>query len=294
MSKKSRERKEKFEKLQNIRQYEGLVRHLSMKSLVNNGVLFADKLDFPDNRWIEASFDVQAVCDEVVSRMPEKSEHNIFSAFHYGSDPENEGYWIDGIRDSVKSPFSRIWLEFTTDTRLFGVYVTSKDYSNFMHVFCIPKGFKQYEYISFCGYMECYHDYETGFLQSLYSPDDRDIEALVVGTVVALRTLEFINYRNIVIVDAPAKPVEEALHQRYFKAPMTKFKVLAIKSVSKRYGSNSPQQQFDIIPLHGVRGHERRALNHPVPQFRGVLYIPPHARGDEKNGVVVKDYKVLP
>lgn len=110
----------------------------------------------------------------------------------------------------------------------------------------------------------------------------------------ALMALNLINARNIELVDAPPPdPDLDRKYQKHFGAPMTRYKVLRIKPTRKQYDSEGDESAAKRdLPLHLVRGHFRDSGDHPIPQFAGVRWIRAHVKGDEKHGVVVKDYKV--
>lgn len=120
--------------------------------------------------------------------------------------------------------------------------------------------------------------------------------------VVALFTMNFLACQNVALVDhAPATTDNRAYCER-FGVPLTIYKTLTLKS--EHIHCDGIEQPFPSYlrtrRLHLVRGHFARytenaprfGINHP--RNIGTFWIEPHARGKEENGMVVKDYQVKP
>lgn len=120
----------------------------------------------------------------------------------------------------------------------------------------------------------------------------------VIVVVHALVVLYFLNCRNIVLVESDYNHADRQMFERHVGVPLTKYRTIAVKPTGRRYDNDQPQQHFDVMPLHLVRGHfanytedaPRFGINHP--RNIGRFWKQPHVRGSEKNGIVVKDYKV--
>lgn len=82
-----------------------------------------------------------------------------------------------------------------------------------------------------------------------------------------------------------------------------RYHVLVVKRPGAR--PDQPGEEIGTMPRHVCRGHFQHygpavIHGHPDGQDRGLLFkklagrffVPPHARGDKKNGVVEKDYEV--
>jgi hypothetical protein len=113
--------------------------------------------------------------------------------------------------------------------------------------------------------------------------------------------------RNVVTLSKPyARPTRRRFakilggdHNSY------KYHVLAVRPAGSK--SSMPAQELGVMPAHVCRGHYAyygAALisGNPTGQDKGLLfgklagrfYIPNHVRGDPKNGIVDKDYKINP
>lgn len=100
---------------------------------------------------------------------------------------------------------------------------------------------------------------------------------------------------DVIAVDQEPNWKKNEEFKRITGKSLTRYKILTIKHERLQYVSDKTKSEFqDIMALHDVRAHWRNSLSHPIPQFRRVMFIPSHQRGSEKNGIVVKDYKVKP
>src|SRR6185437_6079443 len=77
-------------------------------------------------------------------------------------------------------------------------------------------------------------------------------------------------------------------------SPGVRYKTLQISPFGGRNSSGSSNNSADIMPLHIVRGHFK-TYTPERPLFgsvTGTFWWTPNVRGKEKNGVVIKDYKM--
>lgn len=118
-----------------------------------------------------------------------------------------------------------------------------------------------------------------------------------IDVFLALLTISLANSRNITQIEvAPSKNDVEKF-TAHFGVPMTKYKTLAIKPMSNRTDrADQPQQQFDVMPLHLRRGNFAHYTDDAplFGKYTGTFWRPATVVGNEKNGIVAKDYKVSP
>lgn len=111
----------------------------------------------------------------------------------------------------------------------------------------------------------------------------------------ALFVLQFMNCKNVELVDR--KPSEK--FQRFAKRrsiPSNTYKVLKVHTTRKAYpDGESSDGDHDPKRLHIVRGHfAHYTEDKPLfGKYTGTFWRPAHVRGDESMGVVVKDYEVV-
>lgn len=111
---------------------------------------------------------------------------------------------------------------------------------------------------------------------------------------IAFWAIALMNDTHAKLVEHKPAPGDVLSYGRHFGVPMITYKELVLKPEQTRWDYETREQEpLGIMPLHSVRAHERNAPNHPIPQFRH-SQIPAHTRGNEKNGIVAKDYKVKP
>jgi hypothetical protein len=116
-------------------------------------------------------------------------------------------------------------------------------------------------------------------------------------TLRTLTTFELMSCSNVSLAPRPFNPEQvRRAAKRFGDVPGGyRYHVLVVRPPGAR--SSTPGQEIDAMPRHVCRGH----FAEYGPQFgKGLLFgryagrffIPPHLRGDEKNGIVEKDYAV--
>jgi hypothetical protein len=103
----------------------------------------------------------------------------------------------------------------------------------------------------------------------------------------------YLSMRNITTLDRPCDPLTAKKRRR---SGGYTYKVLALRPTRQASTSATPIP-LDQLPLHRVRGHRKRygaqwGTKPLFGKYEGDFYWHPHARGDEKHGVVDKDYEV--
>lgn len=116
-----------------------------------------------------------------------------------------------------------------------------------------------------------------------------------IQQVFILNFLEFLNMRNVELIDGPPPPPRiQALHQKHYGEPLYTYKVLSVGHPRKEYTEDGDYEHGTHATPRGhiVRGHPRRVEGHPfIPD--GVYWIPAHTRGDFTKGEVFKDYRIV-
>lgn len=122
----------------------------------------------------------------------------------------------------------------------------------------------------------------------------------IAAFVGAFETLAMLACSNVSLaprLQRDAATVRAATKRNGGHAAGYRYHVLVVRPAGAR--SDAPAQEIGNMPRHVCRGH----FAEYGPEFgKGLLfgrlagrfYIPPHVRGDAKNGVVEKDYEVRP
>lgn len=295
MSAKSRERRERWAKVQEAQEIEGLVRRARFYdlALLNTDIEVSSKLNRLKPYTIVA--DVQNVSDSV---------------------PIGTSFSIGELR--LKLPFPIMFLEWQTgwkngvlsiellqDTPMFEESRKKFDCycANIIvnQIFMTSDGMPYPVGVQYMRLDEEYIQQESITFTTKNRPDallsfDADPRDYfdMIGAM-AMYAVGIMNCRNVSFTDCVPLIDDSAAYERHFGVPLTKYKTLAIKSMSKRAASDQPQQQFDVIPLHLRRGNFAH-YTEDAPlfgKFTGTFWRPATVVGSEKNGIVVKDYKVL-
>lgn len=135
-------------------------------------------------------------------------------------------------------------------------------------------------------------DYREVIFQEIRKP--RDFWWAIFDAT--MMVIQFLNCRNIVLIDHMPDPADSACYSAARGFPLTKYKTLAIRSLGERSTNGNGQHQFDVMPLHIRRGNFAH-YSDDAPLFgkyTGTFWRPATVVGNEKNGIVAKDYKVNP
>ena len=111
---------------------------------------------------------------------------------------------------------------------------------------------------------------------------------------VLLLAFTFLNCRNVKLEDITEdiQPTEKI--RRRLRIPRVSRYTLNIGGYRSVSGGNSNEK--DVMPFHLCRGHFA-TYTEQAPLFGklvGRFWVPPHTRGNKKNGEVIKDYAILP
>lgn len=113
----------------------------------------------------------------------------------------------------------------------------------------------------------------------------------------ACDTLLMLSCKNVSLTphDNEPKQVRRAIKRHGGTPESYRYHTLVVRPPGAK--SNAPAQEIGIMPRHVCRGH----FSEYGPEFgKGLLFgkyagrffIPPHLKGDKKNGVVEKDYRI--
>lgn len=123
-----------------------------------------------------------------------------------------------------------------------------------------------------------------------------------MARLVLLATLNFMNCRNVELVDSPMPRSARRRIER--TAPGITVKELSVFPTGKRYAGGTSKANEGGVPLHSVRGHfahygdccpgmhEPRGLL--FGKLAGRYFVAQHARGTADNGVIDKTYVPKP
>lgn len=122
-------------------------------------------------------------------------------------------------------------------------------------------------------------------------------EEIRSATFDLLDMLSMLSCRNVSLADHDNDPkqVRRAIKRHGGNPDSYRYHTLVVRPPGAK--SDSPAQEIGIMPRHVCRGH----FSEYGPQFNkgllfgkysGRFFVPPHLRGDKKNGVVEKDYAI--
>lgn len=112
-----------------------------------------------------------------------------------------------------------------------------------------------------------------------------------------METLELLSCKNVSLAphEGDPKQVSRAIKRHGGTPDSYRYHTLVVRPPGAK--SDSPRQDIGIMPRHVCRGH----FSEYGPQFgkgllfgkyEGRFYVPPHLKGDKKNGIVEKDYEI--
>jgi len=111
-----------------------------------------------------------------------------------------------------------------------------------------------------------------------------------------LETLLFLSCKNVNLSERGyGNKVEKWRRKKTGNQGGVRYHVLTVKPAGS--GANTAGQDIGQIPRHMCRGHfseygPKYGKGLLFGKYEGRFYVPPHTKGDAKNGRVHKDYKV--
>lgn len=323
MGKKARERREKWDEIRRVQESREVFRKSRfIDEILLNPERF-DLLTHPEMYdWLSSA--VVIVADNIHSDAWEDGLHddNWFPLGAGGKDDDRYypmlddeavmKVWLENLKAPVKPPFQYTFIEWIEPDDL------EVDGWIHYHRFCHGVLFDASEFYSDEGRGDsdllptvcCHVFYERG-VQTVfvdYDPNSyvlktitpvgetaplRDDPMFVSSLYKALKTVCILNCKNIQVDDVEPKPENTRAFQRFFNRPLTKYKSLKIGSIGKRSVSDTKEYQ-GVIPLHIRRGNFAHYTDESplFGKFTGTFWRPATVVGNEKRGVVVKDYDV--
>lgn len=128
------------------------------------------------------------------------------------------------------------------------------------------------------------------------SPNGNDFSTEYIHTMfsVIMMGMSLANCKNVLLVEKTPDPSVSKRFKDLTGRPMTRYQVITIRSMGVPSTDRKPQQHFDVMPLHLRRGNfAHYSTDAPLfGKYTGTFWRPATVVGNEKNGMVVKDYKV--
>lgn len=293
MGKASQARREKREKLESARFTEGLVKKARFYdfALTHYGDLIRS-----EGGVIDINSVVQTFGSEITRDFDNDPSVAVLRRFQQE-------------RLSLRPPFGQTWIEFNSSSYIpelnlhnsvdYGVHIDFPDelndggsYTVWVGMFGRGRAHGTFELL---GNTFLILDEQGQLLRYPFNRDAPTNFAVWLILAFVFQALALMNCRNIELVDREPDAVTQQQYERKFGQPMTKYKVLRLKPMGKRHeGSDDPQGEFDIMPLHLRRGNFATYTDDAplFGKYTGTFWRPATAVGNAKNGIVVKDYEI--
>ena len=150
------------------------------------------------------------------------------------------------------------------------------------------------------GYIYIRDPEETAMLARIphfhgHSSDQLVTQSFGKHASIALATLQFMNCKNVEVVDNPPTRQQRRTAERAGRKPPVTYKTLVIHPTGKRRAQKDSHATGIEMSLHICRGHFKRYLDGPglgKYHAHGVWWWTPQVRGKADVGRVVKDYEV--
>ncbi len=131
-----------------------------------------------------------------------------------------------------------------------------------------------------------------GLIETEFGKLSKDAQACIFSDWIMLnRFLELLSCKNIITVKKPGGNKKKSKTVK----PLVSYYTLQIKSLSRKLSQNRESRDLWSNRIHFCRGHMRE-YTRDAPLFGkyvGRFWIPPHVRGNKKQGIIYKDYEVL-
>lgn len=114
--------------------------------------------------------------------------------------------------------------------------------------------------------------------------------------MICLNAIQFLNCRNVEIVDNPPSRQQRRQAERQGTKPPVTYKTLVIHAMRRRGATSGDSEGSHAgMPVHTVRGHFKDFRSGPGlgrAHSHGIYWWEPMLRGSAEHGRVVKDYEV--
>ncbi|HPS54039.1 MAG TPA: hypothetical protein PLP05_00430 [Sedimentisphaerales bacterium] len=107
--------------------------------------------------------------------------------------------------------------------------------------------------------------------------------------------LSWLNAKNIKLQTNDFNPKYQKHARKHLGMDNMKYYTLNVVKPGKQYESlSSGEERQGIMPLHLCRGHLKHFTEEKplFGKYPGTFFIPAHVRGDRKNGIINKNYKL--
>jgi hypothetical protein len=118
---------------------------------------------------------------------------------------------------------------------------------------------------------------------------------LFLSSLPTLFGVSLLHCKNVEMVERKTSAETNKYRKRKGKRPLIEFKTLMIDSARKILKYEGESNKIGLKrALHICRGHFRdyREGRGLFGRYKGLYWVPMHTRGDEKVGIIEKDYKV--
>jgi hypothetical protein len=119
-------------------------------------------------------------------------------------------------------------------------------------------------------------------------------ESAVLNFIPVFGFLQILNCKNIVAEKIPAPEALNKKRRKSGKQELFDYHVLNVVVPSKKRGYHETTEPLSHNRVHLCRGHFKEyTAEHPLfGHYTGLYWWQPHVRGQNKDGIVMKDYKV--
>ena len=224
-------------------------------------------------------------------------------------DIENQSPCISKF-NNIPIPFDQVWIErkhSSSKTSLVsweGAFVRTTREGIFFRSVVFMFFYVPGKPVTFCGYSVVGYNgtmlnWDGMFYHPRVSGEYFKILSNACGCIIedTFDTLQLLGCKNVSLKphDNDAKQVRRAVKRHGGKPEDYKYYTLTVRPPGAKL--DAPAQDIGIIPRHVCRGHfaeygEQFGKGLLFGKLSGRFYVPPHLRGDKKNGVVEKDYKI--
>ncbi len=256
-------------------------------------IMLVDKL-----RECNATFNTWDICNATVFKVHESSKDQV---------RESQQHLLNSIERHHKLIPLVSWLPYTEmiveyddcvdwyiqdGTKIYYAAILKKSI-NFAHRERQDVGIGEYMIFSMDDERKLNSDIEIVTLNQTFKFDLKVKIAMYAAYGGLVRFLDILSCKNIITEITSPHEKANKKRKKNGRLPLVSFYTLKIQSKISQSTSNSDGQTWSNR-VHLCRGHMREyGEDRPLfGKYAGKFWIPPHARGDKRNGVIYKQYEL--
>jgi len=223
---------------------------------------------------------------------------------------EDDLFFYNKIGPEFKTPYKYMWCDYTDKVNGFkyGGLVSMRgseehtytqydlfSFLYFTHELDLFKGWRMIEHIA--NFRDGKYRGECSRWTANHKKDEEKLSGYSIVKSIAIlikRSMILLNCKNITAEKIPAPEALNKKRRKAGKQELFDYHVLNVVVPSKKRGYHESTEPLSHNRVHLCRGHFKEyTVEHPLfGHYTGLFWWQPHVRGQNKDGIVMKDYNI--